>query len=263
MKIKFEILLPLALTAVAVSGCNKAEVPDPELNIVSETLQVGFMGGDCELAYELVNPVEGCHLEAVPEVDWIEVSEASAEGVIVLKVLQNTSKEQRTGSVALNYDYGDGLFINGRVTLTQEGCPYDYVFNATEVFGSYYASDGDYYTYLSDAGVDAEGYPLPGGTYYLFDIYVIEPYGGSGDVAAPEGTYEITAEGDNFVSSDYSEWFRMDDSGSDYEASGSFESGTLTISKDEAGNWVYDAVITDDEGKTHWVRYTGPVNLEN
>ena len=82
-------------------------------------------------------------------------------------------------------------------------------------------------------------------------------------MAAPEGTYEITAEGDNFVSSDYSEWFRMDDSGSDYEASGSFERGTLTISKDEAGNWVYDAVITDDEGKTHWVRYTGPVNLEN
>lgn len=111
-------------------------------------------------------------------------------------------------------------------------------------------------------GVDEEGYPLAGGTYYLFDIYVSAPYSGSGDVAAPEGTYVFSEDGDDYVSLDWSEWFRMDDSGSDYEVYGTFESGTLTISKDDSGNWVYNAELVDNEGKTHLVRYTGPVNLE-
>lgn len=263
MKIRNEILLPVFVMALVLSGCEKPEppAPDPELNMVSQTVQAVYEGGEYEIAYTLDNPVEGCEIEPVPEVDWIGGFDFSQEGKIAFTVEANFSKEQREGSIVVSYDYGDGLFQRGRVNVVQDGCPYDYIFNATKAFGSYYEGDGDYYTYLSDLGVDEEGYPLAGGTYYLFDIYVSTPYSGSGDVAAPEGTYVFSEDGDDYVSLDYSEWFKMDDSGSDYEVSGSYESGTLTISKDDSGNWVYRAELTDDEGRTHLVLYTGPVNL--
>lgn len=119
MKIRNEILLPVFVTALALSGCEKPETPapDPELNIVSETVQAVYEGGEYEIAYTLDNPVEGCEIVPVPEVDWIGGFDCSQEGKIVFTVEANFSKEQRLSSFVLNYDYGDGLFKRGRGLL--------------------------------------------------------------------------------------------------------------------------------------------------
>ena len=88
MKIRNEILLPVFVTALALSGCEKPETPapDPELNIVSETVQAVYEGGEYEIAYTLDNPVEGCEIEPVPEVDWIGGFDFSQEGKIAFLI---------------------------------------------------------------------------------------------------------------------------------------------------------------------------------
>ena len=43
-----------------------------------------------------------------------------------------------------------------------------------EYYGTEYSPTYNYYIILSDKGLDAEGYSLPGGTYYQIDLYSVE-----------------------------------------------------------------------------------------
>ena len=107
-------------------------------------------------------------------------------------------------------------------------------------YGYYY---GDYYTpglsnnfyfYLSDKGLDADGFDIPGGAYYRFDIYapITEVEGG---YAVPAGTYEFDID-DTCApwtfGSYYSAYYKWNSYGDDYDAVDWPAGGYITFKED-------------------------------
>ena len=104
-----------------------------------------------------------------------------------------------------------------------------------------------------------DGYAEVGGTYYQFDMYAAP---GTGP-AIPSGTYTLGEEDMTAAmtfSSDFSMYFYQ---GADETSTVElyFTEGTLVVTAD-GGTYTFDAVLTDTEGKTHHVTYTGPAGLE-
>ena len=134
------------------------------------------------------------------------------------------------------------------------------VFEAAEAMAYY---RGDYYNpgvadnfgiILSDIGWDADGYELPRGTYYVFDVYaeVVD-----GELAIPYGTYTLdtwyTCE-PYTLDPDYSYYYVMDSEGYSEEEYAFFEEGSVTISQDGI-----IAEFVDFYGTEHKVTYNGVV----
>ena len=153
----------------------------------------------------------------------------------------------------------------GNVDPTPEpGVEYDYEFEMTEFMGYFYeayGNDGEdnYFVWFSDTPFDANGYVEVGGTYYLFDMYAAPGTGST----IPAGTYTLGTEYETAamtISSDMSMYLYQ---GADETSTValSFAEGTLEVTAD-GGTYTFDAVLTDNEGKTHHVTYTGPAGLE-
>lgn len=153
----------------------------------------------------------------------------------------------------------------GNVDPTPEpGVEYDYEFEMTEFMGYFYeayGNDGEdnYFVWFSDTPFDANGYVEVGGTYYLFDMYAAPGTGST----IPAGTYTLGTEYETAamtISSDMSMYLYQ---GADETSTValSFTEGTLEVTAD-GGTYTFDAVLTDTEGKTHHVTYTGPAGLE-
>lgn len=135
----------------------------------------------------------------------------------------------------------------GSVAPSPEGA-----FVASEAYAFYYGDyyspgvSDNYYFFLSDLGVDEDGFAYAGGTYYRFDIYA--PISDDATIAC--GTYEI----DPYdscevwtVGTSYSAYFKYNESGDDYDAVDYPESGYITFNEDGS----IEAEVTMLSGNTH------------
>ena len=134
-------------------------------------------------------------------------------------------------------------------------------FTAYHAYGMYYgdmytpgAAD-NYYFFLSDLGVDADGYDQVGGTYYRFDIYA--PI--TSDYTITPGTYQIDVNDTmalGTVSAYYSAYYKWNYDGSDYDAVDYPDGGFITFNADGS---IYAEVHMMMSGETHKVSFQGDI----
>lgn len=271
-------VVALALGAFVLTGCKEEPlVPDgpgdgtsPELviNVTGENIEIPAEGGDVEIVYELTNPVEGGSVSASCEAGWIVDLDWSTAGKVIVSAEKNDSGESRTATLIVTYSWDGGESADD-ASLVQPaaGAPsgeYDYEFEMTEFLGYFYEAYGNggednYYVWVSDRPFSEDGYAEVGGTYYQVDMYAAP---GTGP-AIPSGTYTLGEEDMTAAmtfSSDFSMYFYQ---GADETSTVElyFTEGTLVVTAD-GGTYTFDAVLTDTEGKTHHVTYTGPAGLE-
>ena len=171
------------------------------------------------------------------------------------------------------------VYINGvKHTVTYNGAPKLYVggnggggttptpgedveFTAYHAYGMYYGDQytpgtaDNYYFFLSDLGVDADGYDQVGGTYYRFDIYA--PI--TSDYTITPGTYEIDVNdtmASGTVSAYYSAYYKWNYDGSDYDAIDYPDGGFITFNADGS---IYAEVHMMMSGETHKVSFQGDI----
>ena len=229
-------------------------------------------GGDFELTYKIINPAADGKVSAASEADWLTLN-ADNPGVIAITAAANTG-EERKAEINVVYEYGDGR-IEAAAEVIQaaagQASKYDYEYDMSCFDGIYYGQtygnngEYNYYTWISDIGFDADGYQMPGGTYYLFDIYVAAPPEDADNPLPPAGTYNLGSgpgmTEDMTFSYDYSNGVSIAEDGTSiFEAY--FNEGTLTI-RYEGSNIIMDAVLTDEKGMVHHVTYEGPVSYDN
>ena len=124
-------------------------------------------------------------------------------------------------------------------------------------YGDQYAPGvaDNYYLFLSDLGLDAEGYEQANGTYYRFDIYA--PITADNATKIPAGTYtvDMTDSGAHWTATlSYSAYFILDEYGWDYVSNDYPASGTVVVGED--GTIVAEVTMLMS-GATHKVTYNG------
>ena len=162
------------------------------------------------------------------------------------------------------------LIIGGvKHTVTYNGAPVLYVgvsggdveMEANYAYANYFGDQytpgyaDNYYLFLSDLGLDAEGYEQANGTYYRFDIYA--PINENNATQIPAGTYEVdmTDSGALWTASlSYSAYFVLDEYAWDYVANDYPASGTIVVGED--GTIVAEVTMLMS-GATHKVTYNG------
>ena len=105
--------------------------------------------------------------------------------------------------------------------------------------GNYYGTDfstaHNYYIMLSDKGLNDEGYACAGGNYYQIDLYSVQgSIDGDGYIHIPAGTYTFDANDtmtEWTVGNKYSNYSKIDVTGTDYEAKASFDGGKVVITE--------------------------------
>ena len=113
----------------------------------------------------------------------------------------------------------------------------------------------NYYLFLSDLGLDADGWEQANGTYYRFDIYA--PISADNATKVPAGTYtvDMTDSGALWTASlSYSAYYVMDEDAWDYAANDYPASGTIVVGED--GTIVAEVTMLMS-GATHKVTYNG------
>lgn len=240
-----------------------AAIPDPVLELGSLD-PVSYKGGAMSLTYTLTNPVEGGIVEASSEENWI-TGFSYEDGVINFNVLESDVEEDRQATITVTYSY-EGGSISAEAVLTQTAAPhYDYKYVLTEFYGFYLGTMDGYYQghaftlSFSDMPFREWGMEAPGSVIYSFEMYSEEPADTNNPLPVA-GTYTI---GESYASApmtfspDYSRASQTDE---DYNTLFyvNFAGGTFEISYADNGDMVFEAVLTDTEGKTHHAQYTGP-----
>ena len=254
-------LILAGLCSLLVFACTKApqeELPkDPVFEVGETEISVEAAGGIYEATYTIDNPTPTGLVDAFPQVEWITIVNTQSYGIISFEVAANEEETPREGVIEMVYEG-----IERSVKVVQEagevGVGADYIYNATDVSGFYYAfqfSDvPNYYFHLSQGGFDANNNPAPNTWYYCIDLYsIVEPQS-SDVVLIPNGVYELdlaSSSADGTFSAGYSLYYETDAVG-EVAKEARFTEGTLTIT-DEGMH----LLVTDDKGKTHSVKYEG------
>ena len=164
--------------------------------------------------------------------------------------------------------------INGvQHTVTYNGAPKLYVgtsgggssenveMEAEYAYANYFGDQytpgyaDNYYLFLSDLGLDADGYEQANGTYYRFDIYA--PISADNATKIPAGTYTVDMSDSGALwtaSLSYSAYFVLDEYGWDYVSNDYPASGTIVVGED--GSIVAEITMLMS-GATHKVTYNG------
>lgn len=259
------------LVTCLVQACQKPDegigtLQNPEITILAEQpLIVPAQGGDFNVAFTVKNSrTDGAMTAGTDNADWIKGISINADNV-EFHVSTNDMGDIRTGIVTLAYKYGGDSTATADVTISQEKLTspeYDYVFNATIASGAYYGDQYsnepgqmNYSVCLSDREVTEEN--ILGGNFYFLDIFASEPED-LANVRVPEGTYTLGQSGTTSIGDinpDYTYAYYTDPAdGNTYEAN--FSEVMLTVSYD-GDNALYSAVLTDTDGQTHYVTFSG------
>ena len=102
-------------------------------------------------------------------------------------------------------------------------------------YGTDYTTSHNYYIMLSDKGLNDDGYACAGGNYYQIDLYSVQgSIDGDGYIHVPAGTYTFDANDtmtEWTVGNKYSNYSKIDVSGTDYEAKASFDGGKVVVTE--------------------------------
>ena len=247
---------------MALAACEEnggKEALDPVLNLSEKVIQATADGGVYELACSIDNPVEGAVLDLAPDSEWISAWEFTGEKLSVT-VDPNYDNADRNAVIAVTYTYGEGLVLEDQISVHQV---YQYDYNLEAKFldaGGYFTgrsgNEPDWCFYLSDLGMNADGGMQANATYYRLDICAGVAPEDYTDIFLPEGTYSLS---DNIMSGSFFGVVNADVT--EYTELADLEEGTLTVTRN-GENYVYEAVLTDENGKVHHVLYTGPVSMD-
>lgn len=268
--------LCLLFTALLfLAGCNKEEekvtFQAPSLEPGIESMVVGAAGCDTSFSYRIVNPVEDGKLSANASEDWISGVNCDKPDVISFTVGQNTDvSATREAVITLTYEYGGDSVSTAEVSILQEAAveiDYDYELEAGYFDGLYYGEQRAehyycYYTWISSLPFDESGFFYVGGTYYVFDMFTTTPPEDENDPRPATGTYKLTGAqfGDMTFTMEYSRRVAFDEEGNRYQDC-YWADGTLTVSRD-GDVYTFEASLTDLDGKTHHVVYSGTIFYE-
>lgn len=281
MKLLFKtILWPILPAAILLSSCKQKDIPDPEpeplpeINIQDSILTAEAEGSTFTVNYEIVNPYEDGNITASVESgsEWTSEPEVSTDsdstGTLSFTVSANGGKEERSASISVTYSYGEGNSVNAVIKITQKCNSYDYEMAAGYFTGTYFGTryglngEYNYYTWLSDMPFDEYGFGQPGGTYYRFDVYGAAPEDAANPYPA-DGIYTLGASGETkemTFSPEYSTCALIGEGKVDKLTY--FTDGTLTVAHKD-GTYTIEATLTDTEGKTHHVCYSGEIMYED
>lgn len=157
----------------------------------------------------------------------------------------------------VTYNGAPKLYVGGNGGGSGENVEMEAEYAYAFYYGDQYAPGvaDNYYLFLSDLGLDAEGYEQANGTYYRFDIYA--PISADNATKVPAGTYTIdmTDSGALWTASlSYSAYFILDEYGWDYVSNDYPASGTVVVGED--GTIVAEVTMLMS-GATHKVTYNG------
>ena len=151
---------------------------------------------------------------------------------------------------------------NGGGGETPDPTPGDGVeFTAYHAYATYYGDQytpgtaDNYYFFLSDLGIDEDGYDYVNGTYYRFDIYA--PI--TSDYTITPGTYQIDVNdtmASGTVSAYYSAYYKWNSYGDDYDVVDWPDGGFITFNEDGS---IYAEVHMMSSGETHKVSFQGDI----
>ena len=238
-----------------------------ELTLTSEaTLEFEAEGGEGVITYtaQMVevtreSPAPQPEVEATCEADW--VTDLAVAEDITFTVVANEADARETKVVVT---YGDKSFevaVKQAAKQNDEPEPENGIkFVATYLQGDYYGDEyspgvGNYFVYLSDLGIDEEGYASAGGTYYRLDLYG-PMFEGEGEVSLPVGTYNFDANdtmGMWTIGNYYSAYIVFDEYGNctTGESGAHFTAATLVVT--ETGLTLTATI----DGQEHTVTYEG------
>lgn len=234
----------MVVSAIAFMAC----APDPVLTPTSDaTMPYTYEGGAGTITYTLEDPKPGVEVTATCAQDWI--TDITVGDQITFNVAENEENEAREATIAVAY--GD---LGFDVKVTQEGNP-AIKFVAADLDGNYYGTAySDFYNYyaiLSDIGFDENGYALPNGTYFYFDMYSATP-SSTEDIVIPNGVYTL---GLNYgakdtFSSDYSKMLITNEENGDTNTY--FSEGTMTVTSEGI-----EVLLETENGEKYRVVYEG------
>ncbi len=211
-----------------------------------ETMAVGTIGINYSV-YVKTNDTEE-EVEAYFEAAELVVA---ADGSCVLTATINGEKHTVTFS-------GQSTISDERINSSGEEQSMEAGYAYAYYYGDQYnpgVSD-NFYFFLSDLGLDADGWELADATYYRFDLYS-ELVDSENGLALPYGTYTIdNGSCDPYtIGAYYSAYYVMDSDGWDYVAEGTISSGTVVIDE----NGVTANIMVN--GALHTVTYTGAIEV--
>ena len=227
-------------------------------------LQVSSDGGVFVITYNIVNPVESAKIVAQPAEDWLYDFNCDTFGKIAFSVGQNEDEQSRSAVVPVNYVSEEGdVLAEAEFAVVQDAAvpvEYDYILEAEYFDGLYYAQqfsiNYNYYAWISSKPFDDAEFFIPGGIYYVFDIYTATPPEDESNPAPPAGVYTLGEYGsteDMTFSMESRRCYSVDFETTIYNY---FVDGTLTITKN-GDEWTYEASLEDTDGKMHYLTYSG------
>ena len=172
------------------------EVPTTEFCLTSvDTLRVNRDGGDFEITYSLVNPVEGTDVKAtIINSSMITAADTSTPGVVAITISENTTDAMREGAVIVSYGA-----LSFTVKVQQDYAivekPAERVdIVANQLVGNYYGDNlypnvGHYWIILTKDGF-VDGAAVAGGEYFRLDLIAPMPED-TNNVRIPDGEYRF------------------------------------------------------------------------
>lgn len=237
-------------------------VDAPVITLEPTSAEVSAAGESGGFNYEIANPVDDGAVSCsvlYPEGDaggWITCDEADAEGDgrINYEVSANEG-DARAATIVVSYPGAEDVdFVISQAAAGGEA-GYDYEYTFVTFFASYFDNEtietaDNYNFYMSDGAFE------PGDVQYNFDLYTELASNG----VLPAGTYSFDERTDNYQPGTFSKFSTFGMAGEEADPV-AFKGGTITISKDESGNYSFEAELTDANDKTHHVTYTGPMDF--
>lgn len=257
--------LAASLAALTVLSCKKEpneEPPqDPQIQVMTPTVEVPAEGGAFEVTYTVQNAVEWVEMTASSEAEWITDIDCSVDGKVTFNVQANDVTEVREGTIVLKYGS-----VVAQAAVSQQGkapSEYDVEFEAPLFYGIYYGDYfvdgvGNYWFYLMDKEM-VDDVMSPDARYYRIDLYAPlaeDP----ANASVPDGTYVFDKESTNAegtFSKAYSYLITTDAAGKG--TAHDYTEGSLVV-KNEGEVTTFELIVTI-EGKKHKVTYTGAAHF--
>ena len=188
----------MAMLLLVATSCEPVavEVPKTEFCLTSvDTLRVNRDGGDFEITYSLVNPVEGTDVKAtIINSAMITAADTSTPGVVAITISENTTDAVREGAVIVSYGA-----LSFTVKVQQDYAivekPAERVdIVANQLVGNYYGDTlypnvGHYWIILTKDGF-VDGAAVAGGEYFRLDLIAPMPED-TNNVRIPDGEYRF------------------------------------------------------------------------
>ncbi len=264
----------ILLTALSfLVSCNPIGNDPAEIVIVTSNAQIIAESADTSVTfgYDIVNPRDNAVVTLeIPEAnDWISNSVIDQDArTVTLSLTQNFSAEGRQEIVTVKYSYGKES-VTQIASIIQEGASYDYSVECGWSKSLYYGkgmvedlSLHCYYFRVSNNDFNAE---TKARTWrYSIDFYHA---GESGSKLPEPGVYQMVEYGEE-ADYTFSTWGTKAEyigedliDGTDYEDY-EFVEGIAVVEVVE-GVYSVTAMLTDTQGKRHYVHYSGEPEVED